>query len=224
MKLFAIGDIHGCFDALEAVLRSADPRSEDTVVFLGDYVDRGPDSRRLLDWLCRDQFPFNTVFLRGNHEIMMMESRQNPFLFQDWLLCGGQATLESYGWNGQLKWTGLVPDAHWAFLESTHSWMETEDFILVHANVVPTLDLDQHDDFQLYWEKCHHLAEHKSGKRVVVGHTRQTNGVPRQWEGGVCIDTAAVSGQWLTCLELASGEYHQANQSRKTRKGSLGVW
>jgi len=224
MKTFAIGDIHGCYDALRAVIDAARPAPEDTVVLLGDYVDRGPASRQVLDWILRESASRNLVCLRGNHEIMMMESRSNPRLFGSWTSCGGQETLESYGWTGKEDWRGLVPDEHWQLLEQTHAWMETEDFILVHANAIPDLDMDQHTEFQLYWEKCHDIPPHKSGRRVVVGHTRQLSGVPRQWEGGVCIDTAVVSGRWLTCLELESGEYWQANFEGKTRRGSLGIW
>lgn len=224
MKTFAIGDIHGCYDALLAVIRAAGPGDDDTVVFLGDYVDRGPGSRLVLEWMIQESTNRSFVFLRGNHEIMMMESRDNPQLFQSWLTCGGRETLESYGWVGEENWPDLIPLEHWRFLEETHSWMETDDFILVHANAVSHLDMEHHNDMQLYWEKCRDIPVHKSGRRVIVGHTRQASGVPRQWEGGVCIDTAVVGGQWLTCLELESGEYCQANFEGRTRRGSLGIW
>jgi serine/threonine protein phosphatase 1 len=224
MRTFAIGDIHGCHDALVAVLKAARPQPDETIVFLGDYVDRGTDSRKVLEWLIRESAERSLVALRGNHEIMMMESRDNPRMFASWLVCGGRETLESYGWTGQENWPDLVPMDHWRFLEQTHSWMENDDFIFVHANAIPHLDMDQHSEMQLYWEKCHDLPPHKSGRRVVVGHTRQTSGVPRMWEGGVCIDTAAVGGHWLTCLELHTGEYWQSTIEGQTRNGSLGIW
>lgn len=223
-KTFAIGDIHGCYNALDAVVRQARPAPEDTIVFLGDYVDRGTDSRLVLDWVIRESKTRSIVPLRGNHEIMMMESRDSSSMFDCWLFCGGRKTLGSYGWSGEKNWWKLIPEDHWSFLEQTHPWMESDDFILVHATAVPHLDMGEHSDQQLYWDKCHDLPQHQSGRRVVIGHTRQTSGLPRQWEGGVCIDTAAVGGHWLTCLGIESGEYWQASEEGGTRSGTLDKW
>lgn len=224
MKTFAIGDIHGCYRALEAVLGAADVSADDVVVFLGDYIDRGPDSPRVLDLIIRDSGQRNVVALRGNHEVMMLESRTNQELFEGWLVCGGRETLESYGWSGESDWPRLIPKAHWEFLEQTRPWLETEDYIFVHANVCQMLKMEEHSEMQIYWDKCHDLKLHRSGRRAVVGHTRQKSGVPRQWVGGVCIDTAAVGGQWLTCLEVESGEFKQANQNGQVREGNLVGW
>ncbi|MBL6763977.1 MAG: serine/threonine protein phosphatase [Verrucomicrobiae bacterium] len=224
MRTFAIGDVHGCLDTLIAVLEQARPDADDRIVFLGDYVDRGPDSRRLIDWLIAESSTRNLVTLRGNHEIMMLESRYNPLLCRNWLACGGLATLDSYGWQGRRDWPALVPQSHWDFLENTAAWLETEKFIFVHANAVPNLPMQRHNQEQLFWDKCHSLPPHCTGKRVIVGHTRQTSGIPREFEGGVCIDTAAVSGHWLTCLDVDSGNYWQANIEGTTRAGRLETW
>ena len=224
MKTYAIGDIHGCYHALHALMIALNPGADDTLIFLGDYVDRGPDTPAVLDWLIDHSQTHNIVTLRGNHEVMMMESRENPNMFHGWTQCGGRETLESYGWEGDPGWPELVPSRHWRLLEDTHSWMETDDFIFVHANIDPDLELHEHTDMHLFWEKCRNLKLHKSGRRTVVGHTRQTSGVPRQWKGGVCIDTAAVGGHWLTCLEVESGEFVQANQQGDVREGSLVGW
>ena len=224
MRTYAIGDVHGCFDALVALLQQTRPKPDDRLVFLGDYVDRGPDTRRLIEWLINEKARQEIVTLRGNHEIMMMESRQNHPLCQNWLSYGGLATLESYGWRGEENWPALIPDSHWQFFEKTQPWLETEKFIFVHANAVPHLPMQEHDHLQLFWDKCHHLPPHLSGKRVVVGHTRQTSGLPRVFAGGVCIDTAAVSGHWLTCLDVDSGNYWQANTKGETRSSHLESW
>lgn len=224
MKTFAIGDVHGCLDALLALLDRVQPAPEDRLIFLGDYVDRGPDSRRLIDWLIAQAPQRPLVTLRGNHEIMMLESRHNPLLLRNWLNCGGLATLESYDWTGEPDWAPFVPPEHWEFLEATRPWLETDQFIFVHATAVPGLEMHEHDETQLFWEKCRHLPPHHSGKRVIVGHTRQTSGLPRQWPGGVCIDTAAVSGHWLTCLDVDTGDYWQSNLTGETRQAALNYW
>lgn len=224
MKTLAIGDVHGCRETLLTLLALVGPAPADRIVFLGDYVDRGPASRGVIDWLLAEADRRELVTLRGNHEIMMMESRHNSLLCRNWLACGGYATLESYGWDGVSAWPGLIPEAHWRFLEDTRPWFETDEFIFVHATAAPHLPMHEHDDMKLYWDKCRELPPHFSGKRVIVGHTRQTSGVPRRFAGGVCIDTAAVSGHWLTCLDVGSGEYWQANTEGETRRGCLDDW
>ena len=224
MKTLAIGDIHGCLDMLCGLLDFVNLAPNDRLVFLGDYVDRGPDSRRLLDWLIDQGGRREIITLRGNHEILMMQSRINPMLCLNWLAVGGAATLASYGWDGSSDWQELIPNAHWNFLAATRPWMETDNAIFVHATAEPHLTMEEHDDAQLYWNKCRQLPPHHSGKRVIVGHTRQTSGQPRCFEGGVCIDTAAVSGHWLTCLDADTGDYWQINPAGQTRHRQLAFW
>ena len=222
MSTYAIGDIHGCFDALITLISFIQPGEDDTVVFLGDYIDRGPDSNGVIEWIHEESKRGNFICLRGNHELMMLESRHNPAMLDAWLACGGRASLESYGWTGGRNWPELIPDHHWQFIERTRPHHENEATIFVHAMLHPNLPLHEHDEFQLYWEKCHELHPHESGKRVIVGHTRQTSGIPREFAGGVCIDTACVSGQWLTALNAETGEYFQANQAGENRRDRLG--
>src|SRR5688572_6473734 len=97
MRLLAIGDVHGCCTALTALWRVVQPTGRDTVVFLGDYVDRGPESRQVLDLLVAEAARPNRIFLRGNHEIMMLHAAENPFQADSWKDCGGLETLMSYG-------------------------------------------------------------------------------------------------------------------------------
>lgn len=224
MSTFAIGDIHGCFDALIALIDAVQPGADDTLVFLGDYVDRGPESRGVIEWLLEESQRRELICLRGNHEMLMQAARDNPLMFDAWMPCGGRTTLGSYGWRGERNWQKLVPAAHWKFLESLAPWHETPGHIFVHAMAVPHLAMAEHDDFQLYWEKCHELPPHHSGKKVLVGHTRQTSGVPREFAGGVCIDTACIGGGWLTALDARTGAYHQASETGETRTGQLKQW
>src|SRR5438270_3455841 len=121
MRLLAIGDIHGCVRALDAILEMVRPESGDLLVFLGDYVDRGPNSRGVLDRLIALRDRCRCVFLRGNHDQMMLDARDNYSAQEEWLHCGGRATLDSY--SGTLD---DVPDGHWRFLEDAQPFFEAD--------------------------------------------------------------------------------------------------
>src|ERR1700688_100753 len=118
-RLFAIGDIHGCPDELAALLRRIAPRQDDTVVFVGDYVDRGPSVRDVVEQLLEfERGPAEVVFLKGNHEDMMLSFLGLPGHYGDsFLFNGGAATLDSYGVNeGNLESAGEhLPEAHLKF-------------------------------------------------------------------------------------------------------------
>jgi serine/threonine protein phosphatase 1 len=206
-RTLAVGDIHGCSMPLINLMEAAQPTPEDMVVYLGDYVDRGPDTRGVIDWIIQQADQLPVVTLRGNHEVMMLASRTEPVHFHNWQSVGGWETLESYDWDQERDWQGSVSAEHWDFLETTQPWIETSSHIFVHAHVDPSLPMKQQPDSQIYWEKCRSMELHTSGKKTVVGHTRQVSGIPREFPGGVCIDTAAVSGKWLTCLCAETGEY-----------------
>src|SRR5690349_16453875 len=110
-RTIAIGDIHGCARALRAIVESIQPAADDTVVLLGDYVDRGPDSRGVLDLVLELEGRCRLVPLLGNHELMLLDALQNPHVIGPWLECGGDATVRSY--DGQLS---NVPAEHLAFI------------------------------------------------------------------------------------------------------------
>src|SRR5262245_39166841 len=95
-RLLAIGDVHGCLTALDTLLGFVQPGRDDQLVFLGDYVDRGPDSKGVVNRLIELQHTGQAVFLRGNHEIMMLGARNGRDDFRFWLACGGAEALESY--------------------------------------------------------------------------------------------------------------------------------
>src|SRR5262245_52670711 len=117
MRVLAIGDIHGCSAALDALLSAVSPAPGDRIVALGDFVDRGPDSRGVLDRLIRLREDGLLVPLRGNHEQMMLRARVDPELRALWLRVGGEQTLASYAPEGRAGGFEDVPAAHWAFLE-----------------------------------------------------------------------------------------------------------
>jgi serine/threonine protein phosphatase 1 len=222
MRILAIGDIHGCVRSLDALLAAVKPGPDDLLVTLGDYVDRGPDSRAVLDRLISLRATGRLLALRGNHDLMMLHARQWEEAGSVWLACGGESTLASYGAESLSPADfRQVPKAHWDFLENACvNWYETATHIFVHACVYPELPLSDQPESVLLWEKLVGPVAHVSGKVVVCGHTRQLDGLPVSWGTTICIDTGAyVHDGWLTCLDVQEGCYWQANESGQLRAG-----
>ena len=216
-RLLAIGDIHGCDVALATLLSALSPSSDDTVVLLGDIVDRGPGSRQVVEQILALRESTNVVFIRGNHEEMMVEALVQGRGLDAWLHFGGAATLFSY--DGDPR---SVPREHLEFLQSSVDFRETERELFIHANLKPGVPLERQDAQWLRWT---HLtggeAPHPSGKRVICGHTPQKSGSPLCLPGWVCIDTYAYGSGWLTGLDVGSNEIVQANQARQLRSDRL---
>ena len=127
MRILAIGDIHGCFKALTTLAAFVPFAPDDTIVTLGDYVNRGPNSFAVLDWLIGYKRTGKLVCLSGNHEIMMLAARESDEAFNRWLECGGDTTLASYSHLGDPGRLEDIPDSHWRFLENeTLRWFETQ--------------------------------------------------------------------------------------------------
>lgn len=209
----AIGDIHGCITALTTLVDFVEPRPSDTIVTLGDYVDRGPDSRAVLDFIIELDEMHQLVPLRGNHEIMMLDAREKQSWLASWLSYGGEATLQSYGGSFD-----DVPYAHYDFLENRLvSYNTCETHFFVHAFAEAHLSLEEQSDAALYWRKYQNPQPHCSGKIMVCGHTAQQSGRPLNDGHSVCIDTWAHGGGWLTCLDVGSGTVWQANEAGETR-------
>lgn len=197
-RLLAVGDIHGCLEPLRNLMAQVAPRETDQVVFLGDYVDRGPDSRGVIEYLLdfAKRFP-QTVFLKGNHEAMFLDflEGRDPFSF---LANGGQATLDSYAQEE-------IPEEHVDFLRKLHLSYETSDFIFVHAGLRPGLPLQQQSEEDLLWIRRDFLNSHYLwGKTVVFGHSPQSDGPLVQTER-LGLDTGAVYGGSLSCCDVTSG-------------------
>lgn len=223
MRTLVIGDIHGCLTALLALLELVAPAPEDRLITLGDYVDRGPDSRGVLDQLIALYDAGRLTPLRGNHDQMMVVSHDDHGERRMWLRFGGMQTLESYGHRAGDDAYDLVPERHWRFLEDDLiNWYETETDLFVHAVARPDLPLKDQDPNVLLWERLTDPVKHVSGKRLICGHTRQDTGLPLDLGSTVCIDTAIYEPDgWLTCLDVDSGHFWQANQKGETRVGSL---
>ncbi len=216
-RILAIGDIHGCSRALDLLLADVNPHGDDTIVTLGDYVDRGPDSKGVLDRLLDLHATGRLVPLRGNHEIMLLSAQALGDDRYLWLDCGGQATLDSYG--GALD---DVSDSHREFIESACvDWFECATHFFVHAGAYSDLPLDVQPDDVLFWESFTDRGPHESGKIMICGHTQQRSGVPLNLGYAVCIDTWAYGDGWLTCLDVTTGQLWQANQKGERRRAHL---
>ena len=213
-RLIAIGDIHGCQTALLTLLRAIDLRPSDTLVTLGDYVDRGPDSAAVLETLSNLVSQCHLVPLIGNHEIMMVKAMESRRSHEFWVQSGGNATLASYG--GRLA---NIPQHHLVFLNHCVRYFEADKNFFVHACFDPNLPLAEQPEELLFWT---HIFEfppepHCSGKRAVVGHTPQFSFEINDLGHVAIIDTCCVGGGWLTALECNTGQVWQANQAGEIR-------
>ncbi len=221
MSIYAIGDIHGCYDALTALFNEIPKSEEDIYIFLGDYVDRGPDTKSVIDWLINFSKKSNSIFLRGNHEIFMLIARYNEDRLNEWLTFGGDKTFESYKIETINKWPNKIGFEHWKFIENTQAFYQKDKYIFVHAGVEHDVSLKYQNRHNLYWKKYINPKQYSPDNIVICGHTSQKNGEIANYKHTICIDTFAWGGQWLTCLNVLTGEYYKANQERKIKKGKL---
>lgn len=212
-----IGDIHGCLRAFETMMEVVNPKREDLVVTLGDYVDRGPQSCGVIETLLEMKETHHLVTLMGNHEIQMiraLETRQDQERFLSGI-CGGQDTLDSYGGGFE-----DVPESHWEFIRATKLYHELEEYILVHAGVESNLPVDQQDQETYYYQRFYCQRPHQSGKTVVCGHTIQGD-LPTNLGYAICLDTCAFGGGWLSGLDLDTGRIWQTNEAGQSREMEL---
>jgi serine/threonine protein phosphatase 1 len=220
---YAIGDIHGCYglmvellDRIVADVESSSGQDDETLVFLGDYVDRGPASSAVLTalvWIERHS-PVRTVFLKGNHEQGMLDYIDNPSLHVQWLQFGGIATLCSYGLEvpDDLKsidhldlrdrFVDRLPASHLEFLRRLQMCHETEYFIFVHAGIKHGIPMSKQKPEDLLWIREGFLEERSpSRKRVVHGHTWTSN-KPQVLAHRIGVDTGAYETGVLTAARL----------------------
>lgn len=172
MGLIAIGDIHGCRITMDALLDRLQPSSDDTLVFVGDYIDRGPDSKGVIDRLLTLQHEIDCVFLRGNHEELILGYLDRGE-YDLWAINGGLTTLQSYGQFGE---GATIPPEHETFIRETKIYYETEDFLFVHAGIKPNLTVAENlaadDPMVFLWERGHLKAPNPPWEKTVVcGHT-----------------------------------------------------
>jgi serine/threonine protein phosphatase 1 len=212
-KIFAIGDIHGCMLKLDNLMEKLHVNArEDTLVFIGDYVDRGPDSKGVIDSILEiRQVINNVVCLQGNHEQMFLnyyyEHRDEELFMHN----GGLRTLISYGFMSEGRSENFnVPEHHLQFFSALRPFYETDHYIFVHAGLRPGIPLEQQDMDDLLWIRYDFInSPFDFGKTVIFGHTPISYHTPHIEKNKIGIDTGAVFGGRLTCLELPEMIIHQ---------------
>jgi len=212
-KIFAIGDIHGCSDRLDLLMEKIpiDPEG-DTLVFIGDYIDRGPDPKGVIDRILRIRETHrNVVCLSGNHEQLFLDYYLRGRGVETFLFNGGMSTLISYGFQpGGSRRSLQIPEEHRAFYEGLVLSYETSDYIFVHAGLRPGIPLAEQSDFDRLWIRDEFIcSDYDFGKTVIFGHTHQPGNCPYNDGGKIGIDTGAVYGGRLSCVELPEVRFYQ---------------
>jgi serine/threonine protein phosphatase 1 len=215
-RVIAIGDVHGCASALRKLIEHINPQPDDTLIPLGDCIDRGPESRQVVEELLALREQCRLVPLLGNHEEMMLnflDGRPQP---DDWLECGGDATLASYGGSREAP---AVPPEHVAFIRTWGDCFETDSHFFVHASYEPTRPLTQQHWQTLRWHslKFGVPGPHCSGRTAIVGHTSLKDGEILDLGYLICIDTYCWGGGWLTALDVSSGCIWQVDRTGRLR-------
>lgn len=224
-RVYAVGDIHGRIDLLRRlnarILADAEAARADScvVVYLGDYVDRGGQSREVIESLIEDPIAgFECVTILGNHEAFLLEFLDNPGRGDTWVFNGGDTTLRNYGvevgdpefYTGGWEWLRdrfleCLPQAHLGFLRNLPLMHEEGDFVFVHAGIRPGVPLENQARQDLLWIREGFLdCEEDFGKMVVHGHTPFKEIQVRSNRIG--IDTGAWMSDTLTCLVLHDAE------------------
>ena len=223
LRIYAIGDIHGRLDLLNELLArigsdiALRPTARPLYVFLGDYIDRGSASRETIDRLIEHGKTHESVFLKGNHELIAIKCLSDRGLFDQWLRLGGLETLVSYGVpaetlaNGkqiaelQSAFHGALPQAHFRFFRDLKNSFECGDFFFVHAGVMPGVSLARQREEDLLWIRDDFLLhEEDFGKMIVHGHTPVRE--PDFHDNRINIDTGAFATGCLSCLVLEGEE------------------
>jgi serine/threonine protein phosphatase 1 len=219
--LYVIGDLHGCLAPLQRLLEHLEPDlHQDRLLFVGDYIDRGPDSRGVVDYILglKARYPAeNIICLKGNHEVMFLDflAGKDRQLF---LMNGGLNTLRDYwgeGWDEQSEL--VLPLDHARFYQELQLFYEIEDYIFVHGGLKPGVPLAEQVDEDLCWIRGEFIASTEDfGRRVIFGHTpfKQPLVLPNK----IGIDTGLVYGNFLTCLKLPQMDFyfvgHDASRKR----------
>ncbi len=227
--LYAVGDIHGRLDRLDALLERLAPREGDSFVFLGDYIDRGPDSRGVIDRLIELERDFPCVFLLGNHESMFLDflgwSGKHYFAGEAFLGNGGVETLLSYDYFEADHDAGRrleLPSSHEAFLKSLRLTYHEGEYLFVHAGLGRALlrggdlrwTLRRVRAEEILWDRFSCELPHELGVTIVYGHTPRPDFEVR-WNApfSIGIDTGAGYGGPLTAIRLPDETIFQAGDS-----------
>jgi Calcineurin-like phosphoesterase len=216
-EIYAIGDIHGNLDLLERLMEKLQPDlARDRLVFMGDYIDRGPRPKGVVEYVLRlqNRTPDRVICLKGNHEAMFLDFLQGReidlFMFN-----GGMSTIRDYWGEGWERREELVlPPDHRRFYEELRPYYETPDYLFVHGGLKPGVDLTTQEEEDLLWIRGDFITSMEDfGKKVIFGHTPFQQ--PLVMPNKIGIDTGAAYGNRLTCLKLPEEEFisvgHESN-------------
>ena len=203
-RTFAIGDIHGCLDKLQDLLEKIAPAKSDTLIFMGDHIDRGEESKQVIDRLIELTSTCHCIFLRGNHEDMFLHFLEWGTNREIYLLNGGQTTLRSYCGEEILSHSlvaRLIPMNHRNFFERLSWYHEDAHYIYVHAGLRTGIPLVKQRHSDLIWIREEFIRKQTQlDKKVIFAHTPFHD--PLVKDDKIGIDTGAVYGGCLTAIEL----------------------
>jgi serine/threonine protein phosphatase 1 len=205
---YIIGDIHGCFNNLKNLLKKIINiiNDNDTIIFLGDYIDRGPSSYDVIALLIDISKKYSTVFLKGNHEDMFLKYLGGTYDFQNYFDNGGMATLRNYR---EKHGSSGIPSDHRSFFENLVQYYEAEDFIAVHAGLNPDIDkIEDQLPYEMLWTRHQFYRGSRIWpKTVIFGHTPcsilhgdNKNVYFNEKSNIIGIDTGACYGGSLSCI------------------------
>ena len=219
-RIIAIGDIHGCNTALATLVDGIEPENSDTIIMLGDAVDRGPDSRDVIRQLLSLGTRCQLVCILGNHEQMLLDALDGRMPIQEWLVHGGAETLDSYRQGAGMD---ALDAEHVQFMRSWGDVYESDSHFFAHGNYLATRALRKQPWRDLRWQslKWHTPEPHISGKTAVLGHTSNKQGEILNLGHLICIDTYCHGGGWLTAFDSTTGRVWQANERGDFRHNKL---
>lgn len=205
MSIYAIGDIHGNCNKLANLFKKIPLKSEDVIVFLGDYVDRGDDSKKVIDELINfsNSFSGEVIFIRGNHEDMLLNviNNHDSLNMYSWLLNGGDKTMDSYGMGREFD-ISCLPKSHESFLASTQYVFIQDSYFFSHAGINPISHLERQTANDLTWNRIFFDYPLKvyPAYTFVFGHTPSEKVMFR--DNKICLDTGACYGNKLSAIRL----------------------
>ncbi|MGZ3650044.1 MAG: metallophosphoesterase [Bdellovibrionota bacterium] len=221
LNFFVIGDVHGCAEELKALIHKLPLDQNSTLLFLGDYVDRGPDSKAVIDTVLDLSEVYRVIALKGNHEWLMeqyLANPNNPVASGNFILNGGSATLASYSADGA---TYTIPSSHRNFLKGLKLFHATESHFYVHAGIPPNYDfdsttIDEKTAHQFLWIRNVFLESKVKWPKIVVhGHTPMEAAeiLPNR----INLDTGCVFGRRLSAMNMATGELISVERNQGAR-------
>jgi serine/threonine protein phosphatase 1 len=223
-RIYAVGDIHGRVDLLDETLARVDadlaiyPDCDPIHIFLGDYIDRGPSSRAVIDRLIERMETHHTICLKGNHESYMVDFLGSPAVLSEWQHLGGLQTMMSYGIKPPVNASSAkqielsqalnvaLPAQHREFLRSLSLSFTCGDFFFAHAGVKPKVALNRQKEEDLLWIRDEFLLYEEDHEKIVV-HGHSPVGVPDIKQNRINIDTGAYATGRLTCMIIETGGY-----------------